>query len=244
MTIYSGSDYRKIYENHYGPIPKDHAGRTYDIHHKDGDRLNNSPDNLVALTIQEHYNIHYSQKNWMACWKIGVKMRMSPKELSELSRLQQLERVSNGSHNFMRRKDGTSIASDRVRDNKHNLSKKADGTSLSSDRVRNGTHHLLGPDHNIKLLLQGKHNFQRRPDGTSLSSDRVRDGTNVFGKTGEDHPCYDHREHELQNIKTGEVLSGTQYELGIKLGIKGNISKLINNKRKSAGGWQLSFNTK
>ena len=31
-------DYRKIYEAHYGPIPKDSDGKTYEIHHLDGIR--------------------------------------------------------------------------------------------------------------------------------------------------------------------------------------------------------------
>jgi hypothetical protein len=33
--------YRKIYEQNYGHIPKDSAGRTYEIHHIDGNHKNN-----------------------------------------------------------------------------------------------------------------------------------------------------------------------------------------------------------
>jgi len=33
MRIYSHKFYRKIYEQHYGPIPVDSDGRTYEIHH-------------------------------------------------------------------------------------------------------------------------------------------------------------------------------------------------------------------
>ena len=245
MCIYCQTNkYRKIYENHYGPIPKDHDGRTFDIHHVDKDRGNNSPENLHALSIKDHYSIHYSQGDWMSCWKIGVKMRMSVTELSVLSKQRQRERVANGSHNFMRRKDGNSLASDRVKDGKHNLTKRADGTSLASDRVADGTHHLLGGKIQRKQLADGTHPFQKRSDGTSLSSDRVANDTSLFGKSGSDHPGYDHTVYELQNIKTGELLSGTQCGLGHKLGIKGNISKLVNNKRKTLKGWKLSFNPK
>ena len=52
--------YRKIYEDHYGPIPKEENGRSYEIHHLDGNSNNNDPKNLIAVTLQEHYNIHYS----------------------------------------------------------------------------------------------------------------------------------------------------------------------------------------
>jgi hypothetical protein len=55
------SIYRKIYEQNFGPIPKEPNGRTYEIHHIDGNHNNNDPTNLSAMTIQEHYDIHYSQ---------------------------------------------------------------------------------------------------------------------------------------------------------------------------------------
>ena len=54
-------NYRKLYENFYGPIPKDSNGRTFDIHHIDGNRKNNSIDNLICLSIEDHYKIHLKQ---------------------------------------------------------------------------------------------------------------------------------------------------------------------------------------
>ena len=53
--------YRKLYEEYHGLIPVDEDGRTYEIHHLDGNRKNNEPNNLVALSIKEHYRIHYEQ---------------------------------------------------------------------------------------------------------------------------------------------------------------------------------------
>ena len=62
MCIYCGTNkYRKIYESHNGPIPKEDNGRSYEIHHIDGNHFNNDPSNLKAVSIQEHYDIHYSQ---------------------------------------------------------------------------------------------------------------------------------------------------------------------------------------
>ena len=48
-------NYRKLWEQNYGPIPKDETGRTYDIHHIDGNRKNNSLDNLICLSIEDHF---------------------------------------------------------------------------------------------------------------------------------------------------------------------------------------------
>jgi hypothetical protein len=64
------TNHRKIWSDHFGPIPKEPCGRSYEIHHKDGDYTNNSIDNLVCLTIQEHYEVHFSQGDEYACWMI------------------------------------------------------------------------------------------------------------------------------------------------------------------------------
>ena len=70
--------YRKIYQTFYGPIPKDENGRSYDIHHIDGNRKNNNIFNLVALSIQDHFNIHYYQGDWAACARISQRMSLAP----------------------------------------------------------------------------------------------------------------------------------------------------------------------
>src|ERR1035437_2140732 len=99
MCIYCGTKYyRKIYESHYGPIPKDDIGRTYDIHHLDKNRDNNSPDNLQALSIKDHYDIHYTQENWAACRLIAIKMKKSPEEVSRLASLAARKQVADGTH--------------------------------------------------------------------------------------------------------------------------------------------------
>jgi len=53
--------YRKIWSKIYGEIPKDELGRSYEIHHIDGNRNNNSIENLTCVSIKEHYEIHKKQ---------------------------------------------------------------------------------------------------------------------------------------------------------------------------------------
>jgi len=89
--------HRKIYKQHYGEIPIDSDGRTYEIHHIDGDHSNNNPLNLKAVTIQEHYNIHFSQGDWSACIAIELRMKRDPKLLSELNR----RKVESGTHHLL-----------------------------------------------------------------------------------------------------------------------------------------------
>jgi hypothetical protein len=73
-------NYRKIWIDVYGKIPKDENGVTFEIHHKDGIRTNNEIENLMCLSIQSHFDIHYSQKDWFAC-KLILKKLNIPAEI-------------------------------------------------------------------------------------------------------------------------------------------------------------------
>ena len=67
-------NYRKIWENAYGPIPKDEQRRSYEIHHMDGNRKNNSLENLVCLSVQEHYELHLKQGDYTAAHAIAHRL--------------------------------------------------------------------------------------------------------------------------------------------------------------------------
>lgn len=90
------SNYRKIYEKYYGQIPTDDEGRTYEIHHIDGNNKNNSISNLRAVSIQEHYDIHFSQGDWQACLYISARMKISSELRSQLASNAMIERTARG----------------------------------------------------------------------------------------------------------------------------------------------------
>lgn len=54
-------NYRKIWEQANGTIPTDELGRSYEIHHRDGNRKNNCLSNLMCVSLKEHYEIHSKQ---------------------------------------------------------------------------------------------------------------------------------------------------------------------------------------
>jgi len=91
-------DYRKIYEEHYGEIPKDSLGRSYDIHHIDGDHTNNDISNLMALSIEEHYKLHKEQEDWGAVFALAKRLNVSQQEKSEVARNSNLSRARAGTH--------------------------------------------------------------------------------------------------------------------------------------------------
>jgi hypothetical protein len=102
MCIYCNTaNYRKIYENHYGKIPKEKDGRSYQIHHVDGNHNNNHYTNLICVTEKEHYDIHLSQGDWQACQIMAVRMKKSFTTISELARKGALRRVKEGTHNLL-----------------------------------------------------------------------------------------------------------------------------------------------
>lgn len=149
MCIYCATkNYRKIYENHYGEIPRDAKGRRYDIHHTDGNHTNNNPVNLTAVTIQEHYNIHYARGEYGSCFKMAYRMNLTPTELSELGRKQALEKVKKGTHPW------------------------AGVDSVSSRKSREGTHHWQNG--NNPIYNKSKEELSRASTASNLK--RVAEG--------------------------------------------------------------------
>jgi len=135
--------HRKIWEQHCGQIPVDCNGRTYDIHHIDGNPHNNDISNLKAVSIQEHYDIHLAQGDWSAALLIAERLSKSLNELATLSSLAQKQRLAEGTHHFGN--------SEWQRQNQLN-------------RVAKGTHPFIGGDiqreSNNRLVKEGSHNFQ------------------------------------------------------------------------------------
>lgn len=154
MCIYCGTNkYRKIYENHFGPIPIDSDGRSYDIHHIDGNRDNNHPDNLTAITIQEHYDIHYAQGDYGACFLIAGKMKIKPETIRETARRSALRRSAEGRHNLQGKNNPV------------------------HQRIKDGSFQLEKRQHCLVLIEQGRHNFQGE---SNPSRRKVKNGTHPW----------------------------------------------------------------
>ena len=75
--------HRRIYEDYH----KITLPSQIEIHHIDGNHDNNQIDNLKAVTIQEHFDIHYRQGDYAAAFRISQRMSISPEEKSRLASL-------------------------------------------------------------------------------------------------------------------------------------------------------------
>ena len=147
MTI---QRYRKIYIEHHGTIPKDAEGRSYEIHHIDGNHSNNDISNLICVSIQEHYNIHYAQGDFGACYFMALRMKKTVEELREIASLagkkSASRRINAGTHHWLSQQHSElskqrELA--RVEDGTHPFTKEHN-TQIARQRVINKSHNFQG----------------------------------------------------------------------------------------------------
>jgi hypothetical protein len=173
MVNNSMSIYRKIWQQHHGPIPRDRSGRSLEIHHIDGDHSNNDISNLKLVTIEEHYQIHYDQGDWNACLRMSYRMGISPKEKSDLAKKNALKRIADGTHHWQ----GPDHNRDLVSRGIHPFLDKEAARQRNLRRIAKGTHNLIGDKNPVhKLIAQGQHHFQTNNPSSRL----IKQGTHHF----------------------------------------------------------------
>lgn len=170
MCIYCGTTkYRKIYEHHYGSIPVDEQGRSYHIHHIDGKRDNNHPDNLKAVSILEHYHIHVNQKDWAACVRLAPLLGMSSKDIAELASKANIARLDKGSHIFQKESFKAQLpqwsstsAKRRVENGTNPFLDRERAKEWAAQRIASGVYHT--PHYRLKCT---ERNLQGIQNGTN-----------------------------------------------------------------------------
>jgi hypothetical protein len=173
MVNNSMSNYRKIYEQHYGPIPKDSLGRSMEVHHIDGDHSNEDISNLKLVTIEEHYQIHFDQGDYGACLIMSHRMNLSPKQTSMLSRSCQQRLVKNGKHHWLGPDNNKKL----LETGKHPFLNKTAAKKRNLKRISEGTHNLVGSTNPVyRLIAAGEHHFQT----SNPSTQKIQDGSHHF----------------------------------------------------------------
>lgn len=132
--------YRKIWEKHN----KACLMPGIEIHHKDGDRSNNHPDNLQPVTIQEHYEIHLHQGDIVAASFIAERVdidldtyldlkRRAGKRCAEnktgFHKLTSLEKAENG------RKGGISTVKNKSGIFSNDYDRRAQGLRCKKEKI-------------------------------------------------------------------------------------------------------------
>jgi hypothetical protein len=172
-NIYSRkNNYRKIYQDHHGPIPKDKDGRSLEIHHIDGNHSNNNISNLKLVTIQEHYNIHYAQEDWAACRVLALRLKLSLEEVSALAKKSAKKQIENGTFPGLDKEMARRRELEKVKNGTHPFVGGKIQSESNQKRLQSGEHHLLGPSQNLKRIKEGKHNLV----GSSSNNTRLAEG--------------------------------------------------------------------
>jgi len=177
--------YRKIWIENYGPIPVDANGRSYEIHHIDGNRGNNDLSNLMCVSIDEHYDIHEKQGDFAACMAIVQRrkelLKDRKKQLSELGK----KMWENEDY-----RNKMSLASKAAWDGNEERKKQTGErrSKLNQEMFAKGTHPFQKEwlkDHVQKLadicrdrVAKGTHNFQQK-EYALASSERAKKRNSV-----------------------------------------------------------------
>ena len=120
--------YREVWEDHYGEIPKEPNGRSYHIHHINGDHDDNRIENLVAVTGSEHTKIHIQEK------------------------------MANGTHHFQSSEFQSAVNNKKVKNGTHpfvgGTIQRMIAHATNEKRLANGTHHFLDHNHQKKAAAR------------------------------------------------------------------------------------------
>lgn len=128
--------YKRIWIEHFGPIPKDGNGRSFEIHHINGIHSDNRIENLKCVSIEEHYQIHFDQGDMLAAAAIARRMMVAPDTQFELNR-------AAGKEAFRKKKGFHAIPEDQKRIN----SAKGGKAHIGMRWWTNGEDNYLGFDH-------------------------------------------------------------------------------------------------
>jgi hypothetical protein len=260
-------DYRKIYEQHYGSIPYDEYGRRFDIHHIDGDDENNDPTNLVALSIQDHYDVHYAQEDYYACYLMAIhRLNKSQAEISKIATLNNLKRVKDGTNPLV----GGKLQSKTQLRIWSELGDKHPLAVSQRKRLEEGTHHLQGGGSSHPCYDATEHSFENTKTGErvtmpqndffkkyNLHSGSVSDMVNgergvqsvkgwVLIDPSTNLPVVrvnnkrDNSVYEFKHKKTNETVQMTRKQMCDAYEIKANaLCEVVTGNRKSTSGWSL-----
>lgn len=171
-------EHRKIWENAHGKIPVDDEGRTFEVHHINGDATDDRIENLIAVSIQEHFDIHHSQGDFGACQAIAMRMGLN---VSDLAKKSAEKRIKNGTHNFLKSNRTEKMGNEFTSENASVLaSERASNGELPAQvSAKNGEHHWQSEEHSLMISKRNKR-FGGTVTATDLEGNTFRVSKEMF----------------------------------------------------------------
>jgi hypothetical protein len=147
-----------VMENYIGRKLKTQQGNNGEqIHHIDGNRENNKLENLICVSIEDHYKIHYEQGDFVACQLIAKRMILSPEEISKIR----------SEANRQKAKEGRHPAQLAVINGTHHFIGE---TNPTHQRIKNKTHNFQINNPGRKAWESGTHNWDIHPSKKKVIS--------------------------------------------------------------------------
>ena len=147
--------HRKIWHEHYGNIPVDENGISYEIHHINGNHNDNRIENLMCLSIADHYEIHYNQGDAYACAAILKRMKYN----LDLFEGKQTKLKMSGKNHPMFGKKHSEESKKKISDNHHDVSGKNNpmfGKKHSEESKKKISVNKIGQGKNIPKSAETK----------------------------------------------------------------------------------------
>ena len=145
-------NYRTIWIKENGEIPVDENGRSYEIHHIDGNRNNNSIENLICISIEEHFKIHYDQGDYWAAYLIATRAEgEDPKEV-----MKQL--LESKQHNWQKENRNGLLGNEFTSETSSELAKRraSEGSLPAQISAKNKSHHWQTEEHSKRIAKSNK----------------------------------------------------------------------------------------
>jgi hypothetical protein len=174
-------NYRWIWIKHNGPIPKDENGQTFEIHHIDRDRTNNSIENLQCVSKREHAQIHFDANEFAAAYAI---LKRTKGILRDFSGWKHTEKTK------------TKISESLKGEKNPMYGRKRD------DRQNKG--YWRGKKQPLEMVKKRveKNKGQKRPNQSEkMMGLLIGEKNGMFGIKGKEH----HRSKPVKDLSTGEV---------------------------------------
>jgi hypothetical protein len=174
------TNHRWVWKKHNGEIPVDENNQTYEIHHIDRNKKNNSIENLLCLSKREHAQLHFEAGEFAAAYSILKRTKGIIKDFTGWKHSEETKQ-----------KISMSISGD----------KNPMFGRTREDRKGNG--YWKGKKQPEELVAKrvAKNTGQKRPKQSEAMMGRnVGELNPMFGIKGKDH----HRSKPVKDLETGK----------------------------------------
>jgi hypothetical protein len=190
------TNHRWVWIKHNGEIPIDENGQTYEIHHIDRDKNNNSIENLLCVSKREHAQLHFDVGEYAAAYSILKRTKGVIKDFTGWKHTEETKQ-----------KISMSISGDK---------NPMFGRTREDRKGKGYWNGKIQPKEMVEARVQKMIGQKRPKQSEAMMGRNVGDKNPMFGKKGKEH----HRSKPVKDLETGK-----EYDSVVALCIDKNYKK-------------------